>query len=188
MNYLDNKGIHQGTSYVIVGFPKCGTQSLIEYLHKHNVNCLSREAWIQLGQQGVDYYKKHCGDYIPIIVTRNPVERAWSDYWYSIQLNKDMGLTVSARKELLEKVSRASFYDKNIPFWDKLKPVMLRFESLLEQKDFPQENKTEFKEKLDVPTINIIKGYLKEERENFLSENKDKENDGTSPSNKEKDT
>lgn len=174
MNYLDNKGIQQGTSYVIVGFPKCGTQSLVEYLHKHNVNSLSREAWIQLGQQGVEYYKKHCSDYTPIIVTRNPVERAWSDYWYTIQLNKDIGLTETKRKELLEKVSRASFYDKNIPFWEKLKPIMLRFESLLEQKDFPQENKTEFKEKLDVPTINIIKGYLKEERETFIAES-DKE-------------
>lgn len=169
MNYLHKKGILTGTSYVVVGFPKCGTQSLVEYLHKNGFDCLSREAWIVLGQQGVEYYKKHCAEYIPIIVTRNPVDRAWSDYWYTIQLNKDEGLTETKRKELLEKVSRQSFYDKNIHFWDEFKPVNLRFESLVEQEDFPQENKTIYKEKLDVPTINIIRGYLKEERETFIA-------------------
>lgn len=173
MNYLTNKGIIKGTSYVIVGFPKCGTQSLVEYLHKYKVNILSREAWILLGQQGVEYYKKHCSEYTPIIVTRSPVERAWSDYWYTIQLNKDEGLTETKRKALLEKVSRDSFYDKNIHFWKKLKPVMLRFESLMQQVDFPQENQTEYKEKLDVPTINIIKSYLGDERQTFKGGDKD---------------
>ena len=188
MSYLVNRGLLKGNSYVIVGFPKCGTQSLMKYLHKNGIDCLSREAWIFMGQQGIEYYKKHCSNYAPIIVTRNPVERAWSDYWHTIQLNKDIGLTETTRKKLLEKVSRSSFYDKNIHLWNKLSPIMLRFESLLEQKDFPQENKTEFKEKLDVPTINIIKGYLKEERENFLSKKADEEDNGTNPSNKEKDT
>ena len=173
MNYLTDKGIIKGTSYVIVGFPKCGTQSLVEFLHKNRIDCLSREAWIVIGQQGVEYYNNHCSAYTPIIITRNPVERAWSDYWYTIQLNKDEGLTETKRKELLEKVSRDSFYDKNIHFWKKLKPVILRFESLLQQVGFPQETQIEYKEKFDVPTINSIKEYLKDERQTFIVKDKE---------------
>ena len=188
MNYLSDKGVIKGTSYVVVGFPKCGTQSLVEYLHKNGIDCLSREAWITVGQQGIEYYKKHCSQYKPIIITRNPVERAWSDYWYSIQQNKDQGLTETNRKALLERVSKDSFYDKNLVFWEKLNPIMLRFESLLQQAGFPQENQTQYKEKLDVPTINIIKEHIQKERENYLSKRKDKGNDGTDSINKEKDT
>lgn len=175
MNYLNSKGIEKGTSYVIVGFPQCGAQSLAEYLHKNGINCLSNEAWILLGEQGIEYYQKHCSEYNPIIVTRNPVERAWSDYWYTIQLNKDQGLTETLRKALLKKVSGDSFYDRYMGLWiKKFEPVLLRFESLLQQEDFPQENQTEYKEKLDVTTINIIRGYINEERENFLSKENDR--------------
>ena len=84
-------------------------------------------------------------------------------------------MTETLRKALLKKVSGDSFYDRYMGLWiKKFEPVLLRFESLLQQEDFPQENQTEYKEKLDVTTINIIRGYINEERENFLSKENDR--------------
>jgi hypothetical protein len=68
--------------YIIIGSPKCGTRTLLKFLRKRGYDIVARETWcLKVERAEIFPYDTH----IPILITRNPIERAWSDmqYFYS---------------------------------------------------------------------------------------------------------
>jgi len=69
--------------YVIIGFPKCGQMSLIKYLQKQGDEVI-RKDWIWR-RTALEELKPFFEDgYVPVVITRDPVERIWSgfNYWH----------------------------------------------------------------------------------------------------------
>lgn len=135
--------------YVVIGFPKCGQVSLVEYLNK-------------LGHEAVKYdmiWKESCvldvkskyPDYQSIVITRDPIQRIWSgfNFWlYHEMMSFSHYLKLQRISRTLgeENPILQSYYY----YWiDRVKrvlnPIIVRFEDLIKLPDFPHENKTKVK-------------------------------------------
>lgn len=128
--------------YEIVGIPKCGTTSLGLYLKQRGYEVEESEL------QFFDIHKALTHDYYfrtPIIVTRNPIERAWSDYNYF-------------QRESIKKACDFSFYKYGLQMWDGL---IYSLEYLKTVKDFPiindNQNKPEMTPEIKMQIIKELK-------------------------------
>lgn len=118
--------------YEIVGVPKCGTSSLGEYMRRLGYDVIESE--LQFSNPN---YKT---DRIPIIITRDPVERVWSDFNFF--------------KRSLKESCEWSKYEKYIKLWHE--PVIYTLEELSKLDDFPHHNENIIKPQLDEQTRNKI--------------------------------
>jgi len=112
--------------YLIVGVPKCGTTSLGSYLTDRGYDVLEHEL-IFLSTQTAerhDYY-----DRTPIVVVRNPIERAYSEF-------------IAFGRETVKKACDFSFYKAGLQMWDCL---IYSLEYLRTIPGFPHKNITENK-------------------------------------------
>jgi|LWDU01.1.fsa_nt_gi hypothetical protein len=138
-NTIDDLDITK--KYMIVGVRKSGTQSLKKYLIDKGFNIECFEGRFSLPE----YYNTHDYSRIPIVILRDPVERAWSDYEYFKEYNPPMnpnGLSDSIE---------VSKYDKYLKHWDC---IIFSLEDLMKLDDFPKININEKK----IPiSINIKK-------------------------------
>ena len=66
--------------FIVVGFPKCGQHSLVEYLKGRGYD-VEREdiIWKTNAAQEIE---TRWADRVPIIISRDPIEMIWSSYWY----------------------------------------------------------------------------------------------------------
>lgn len=116
--------------YSIIGSPKCGTSSLGEYMRRLGYDVLEEELHF------MDFVKARTLDRIPIIILRDPVERAWSDFCHFKDLNPT-----------LEQACRWSRYEEGIKLWKN--PIIFHLEELVKIPEFPHHNENIFKPKLD---------------------------------------
>lgn len=138
-NTIDDLDITK--KYMIVGVRKSGTQSLKKYLIDKGFNIECFEGRFSLPE----YYNTHDYSRIPIVILRDPVERAWADYEYFKEYNPPMnpnGLSDSIE---------VSKYDKYLKYWNC---IILSLEKLEQLTDFPKVNINE--KKIPMP-INIKK-------------------------------
>ena len=105
--------------YIIVGVQKSGTTSLGKYMRDLGYEVIEDER----NFLNIDKAKNHdYSNYTPIVVTRNPIERAWSDHNY-------FGVS-------LEKACDNSFYKAGLQMWDCL---IYSLEYLMTLPNFPHE-------------------------------------------------
>jgi hypothetical protein len=132
--------LNKNRRYEIVGVPKCGTTSLAEYMRKKGFDVEESEL------QFFDIHKAHTHDYYfrtPIIVVRNPIERAWSDYNFF-------------ERDSIEKACDFSFYQYGLQMWDSL---IYSLEYLMTIPDFPKLN---YNKNKSILTNDIKKNIIKE--------------------------
>lgn len=115
--------------YYIAGFPKCGTKSFSKYMRNRGYDIIDGELDVTniIVAENYDYY-----DRTPIIITRNPIERAWSDFH-------------NFHRKTLSEACDWSFYKAGLQMWDAL---IYSLEYLKKLDGFPHENITD---KPDLP-------------------------------------
>jgi len=93
---------------MIVGVKKSGTQSFNRFLldRGYDVECYEGRFTIP------EFYNTHDYSRIPLVVIRDPVERAWSDYNYF----KDYNPPINTNG--LDDSIEVSNYEKYLKFWD----------------------------------------------------------------------
>ena len=91
---------------------------------------------------------------------RNPVQRAWSHYWFMTQDKPNIDKQV--QKERMENVSRRSCYMKWMPNWKH--SIILSFEMIRRCDDYPQVNATKVKPRITTSDIRVIQSYINNER------------------------
>ena len=107
--------------YDIIGVPKCGTTSLGKYLRDKGYDIIETETnWTQINT-AENYNMFHR---TPIIIVRNPIERAWSDY-------------NNIHTESLKNACDWSYYKAGLQMYDAL---IYSLEYLQTFPDFPKEN------------------------------------------------
>ncbi len=126
--------LDKSKKYEIVGSPKCGTSSLGEHMRRLGYDVIEHE----LRFSNKEYAEQI--ERIPIIITRNPVERAWSDFNYF--------------KRTLKESCEWSKYEKYIKLWKN--PIIFKLEELKELPDFPCHNENITKPQLDEQTRDKI--------------------------------
>ena len=70
--------------YVIIGGRKCGTSSLEVFLNMQGFNVVRREQ-LFTKNDGYDLYNLEFSDYQPVLILREPIDRAYSDYKFAVQ-------------------------------------------------------------------------------------------------------
>ena len=157
--------------YTIVGGSKCGTTSTAKYLQSLGYSIEKADGWFDKPKFIESWANKNNQQHIvPLIILRDPIERAWSHFHYMFQ-NKPYDETDDKIKaERLEKVSRLSCYTRWLGEWLDLGAVVLWYEDLIELPNFPHENKTKVKPELDEDTSAMINNFIMDEYYSFFTE------------------
>jgi len=136
---------------IIVGTPKCATNSLEQYLRdRFKGQEVRRIEVIWRGQDGVDdtVYRFPPDKWQYIITLRDNVERIWSNYHY-FQMNDKMSLEDYLKYDHSEFSTvgignpiKQGQYGYWIHFWRKYDPIILTIDDMNELPNFPHLNKT----------------------------------------------
>ena len=121
--------LDKSKKYSIVGVPKCGTSSMGEYMRKFGFDVTEDELYFMDKE---NYPHK---DRIPIIILRDPIERAWSDFNFF----KDFHDTI-------QKACKWSRYYEGIKLWNN--PIIFHLEELQKIPEFPHYNENIYKQPL----------------------------------------
>ena len=134
--------------YVIIGGRKCGTTSLEIFLKIKGYDIVRREQ-LFTKNDGFDLYSHEFSDRQPILILRNPVDRAYSDWKYAIQkkrteLNyRDYCLLENYDPGLGElNPLEQSNYKKWFKNWN-INLDIFQLQDMQKIKDFPKINSTE---------------------------------------------
>jgi len=134
--------------YVIIGGRKCGTTSLEVFLNMQGFNVVRREQ-LFTKNDGYELYNQEFSEYQPILILREPVDRAFSDWKYSVQekrteLNfREYCLTENYSPSLGElNPIKQSKYKKWFMNWN-IELEIMSLEHMQKQKGFPRINTTE---------------------------------------------
>jgi len=123
------------------------TTSLQTYLRKQfgeeNVGRMER---LFTRIDGPDEFQKEYSDYIPVIILRDPVERAWSDFWYQQTHNEGIpkGLEEAIKEKRYDPMSgerniiRTSYYGKWLKGWRKYNPIVYWLRDAQRWEGFPK--------------------------------------------------
>ena len=138
--------------YVIIGFPKCGQVSLVEWLKKQGHEAIRNDIIWKI--DAVQTIKQNYIDkgYIPIIITRDPVERIWSGFNYWHYRTRGITLPDYLKMESYntsigeENPIKQSDYLRYAEPYKKYNVIIYKLEELQEIPGFPHENKTQKKE------------------------------------------
>ena len=153
--------------FIIVGFPKSGQVSLIEYLQKKHPKAVVKKDEIVWNEKGLEIFKQKYGhnpNIRPVLVYRDPVERIWSAYWYFEMDGEKPFRELYTYEEFLHcnridghlgdmNPIRGSNYDKWFKKWEPLNPLIFDFEELKKDPLFPHRNKTEEEKNIKVPEM-----------------------------------
>ncbi len=143
--------------YLIVGCRKCGTTSLEKYLKaKHGEDNVKREERFFTRYDGPCVYEEKFLDYKPVIILRDPVERAWSDYNYQKYKMRE-GVACTEGDQLIRACGEARYdpvtgergiilqsqYEDWMKKWKKFNPLVYHLEDVSKRKEFPHEWKND---------------------------------------------
>ena len=137
--YLTSKGIVKEKQYVIIGFSKSGTTSMVNYADQNGYDMLKRDSWMfnTLDQER----KEVLNSRIPIILFRNPIERARSHYWFLFQKKPFEGVSEYVREIRMNEVCAKSVYRNYLGRFRKWNPILLSQEVLKLFDEFPVANR-----------------------------------------------
>lgn len=157
--------------YTIVGVSKCGTTSTQKYLQSLGFSVNKSDGWFDKPKFIENWGKNWSTENrVPLVILRDPVERAWSHYHYMFQ-NKPVAETDDDIKaERLELVSRLSCYTQWLGEWIDKGAVVLWYEDLVELPNFPHENKTRMKPELDDTSRALIDNFIMDEYYSFFTD------------------
>ncbi len=135
--------------YIVVGFPKCGQISLVNYLFSKGFDVTRHDCiWKSNAKELVE--GQHPGR-LPIIVTRDVIDMIWSSYWYW-PYNTYMSFPQYLKHEVPNETSLGTEnpidhadYDRHIAKFAEMNPIIFKFEDLIKIDDFPHDNKTIYK-------------------------------------------
>lgn len=159
-------------AYSIVGVSKSGTTSATKFLTTRGYTVDKCDGWFDKPTFQESYGKTvKTENHTPIIIMRDPVERAWSHYHYMFQNKPVEDTDEHIKKERLEQVSRLSCYTEHVMNWLDVDPdtVIFWYEDLIELDDFPHENKTIVKPELDELNRKYIENYIMDEFHDFFN-------------------
>ncbi len=161
--------LDKNKSYILVGVSKCGTTSMVKYLKDNGYDIVKQDGWFW-DSKFIDDFKH---DKTPLIVIRNPIERAWSHYNYSFQNKPEEATPQHIVDRRLEECSRKSAYTYFLARWmEKFDTVVLRYEEFVDLDDFPHENETKYKPKISNDIAEKIENYMMDELEDKKIYNK----------------
>lgn len=146
--------------FVIIGFPKCGTSSLIYYLEnmfpKYEIKKIETMIY---DPHGVAEFMDSYSDFTPVIITRDPADRLWSGYYY-YQLNKTMQFEDFVKRRTdgmfhagLGEPIKQSVYEDYTKSWHDLEPIRLTLEDMSKIDDFPHLLITDNTDKFPMPAF-----------------------------------
>lgn len=155
----------QMNKFVIVGFPKCGQNSLIEYLRaKYNLPVtdnsgsplVTKSEFIWKTDAVEQMTKWDAKGYKCVIIKREPVDRIWSSYYYFgyyTKMSYENYLEIRGYHRTLgeENPLLQSDYDHWIDRLKSFKPLVYDLEEILKESSFPVINKTEIPEYKPIP-------------------------------------
>lgn len=134
--------------YVIIGFIKCGQVSLKKMLEAQGHEVERYE--VATHHLGPRMIKKTYPEYEPVIITRDPIKRIWSQYQYL----KETKFHDKSFEDYLdiwnthhfwfhENPIFQSHYEEHLPRWPNA--IIYKFEDLIKDPNFPHENPTKTK-------------------------------------------
>ena len=148
----------------VIGFPKCGTMSMVEWLRVRNPKAeISRPENIYI-EDKVDWSKWEC-----VAITRDPMKRLQSGHGYFTQLRgldvNDLlkGYGKGYRNVGFENPIEQSDYDRYIARFEHkhgVKVKVYRFEDMIKDSDFPHINDTQYKKIWNEKEKKLVKSQL----------------------------
>lgn len=140
--FIPIEKLDKNQKYNIIGVPKCGTTSLGKFLRDKGFDVIETEtSWMCI--DNAEFYDMYYRT--PIIVVRNPIERAWSDY-------NDI------HRNSLKEACNWSYYFAGLQMYDAL---IYSLEYLKTIPDFPKindnKNKPEMTPEIRQRIINELK-------------------------------
>lgn len=154
--------------YTLVGISKSGTTSLCKYLASKGFDVDKRDGWFWIKKWREEFgMSQLTKDRVPLIVTRDPVERAWSHYHYMFQTKPVEETDEYIKYIRLEEVSRKSHYIPWLSDWLRRFPdtVIIHYEDFVSLPDFPHENATKVKPEITTGERFKIVDYILAEAE-----------------------
>jgi hypothetical protein len=147
--------------FVVVGFPKCGTMSMVEWLKKKNPKCIVERPENIYKEQNHLHVVKKWYEWECIAITRDPVKRIQSGIKYFEELrNMPVEKVCGGPFTGIQKFENVGFrwpiyqsnYDFFIKKWERYHGARIkvyRFEDMIKDKDFPHINESTHKRKLE---------------------------------------
>lgn len=158
--------------YIIIGCRKCGTTSLEKFMKNEKLDVI-REERLFTRTDGFDVWKGLYSDRRPVIILRDPVERAWSDYCYQKYMKSEAS-SLSLEEKCEEKrydpvmgdrnIIMQSRYEQWLKPWRKAEPVIYRLEEMKKIPEFPHEWKNDQKREMTQKDRKTLEGYLENRR------------------------
>lgn len=66
----------------VIGFSKCGTTALTNYLFSKGLKVSHSEFLIYKKEEGIKIFNEITPDFTPVVIIRNPADKLWSEYHY----------------------------------------------------------------------------------------------------------
>ena len=132
----------------VIGFIKCGQVSLVKYFENKLGKDKVRRLEIVSHPDGPRMFAKKYPNWTPVIITRNPIERCWSQFWYFRAIKK--GMSYKQYLDFFEphpyfgnvNPLYISNYEPHIARWQHLNPLIFILEDMMLDPAFPYDNKT----------------------------------------------
>lgn len=145
--------------FAVVGFPKCATMSMVEYLKRQNPKCeVSRPENIY-EEPKKPHLVQRWREWECVVITRNPIDRIHSAHQYFTELRQNSVHNIISGKFHNSKnyfnvgagnlvaQSNYEYYIQRFERYHGVRIKRYRFEDLIGDPDFPRINESEFKVK-----------------------------------------
>lgn len=144
----------------IIGFPKCATTSLANYLENIFPDTeIKKMETMVYDTYGVEQFKDSYSDFKPVIITRDPADRLWSGYYF-YEFNKKMPFEDFVKRRSgdmfhagLGEPIKQSIYTDYTKTWRDLEPIHVTLEDLAKIDDFPHMLETTNKDMFPMPAF-----------------------------------
>ena len=141
---------------LIIGAHKCGTMSLQKHYEAQGCDVV-RNTQLFTRWDGPKVYKRKYADFIPVVILREPVERAWADYHHRLRrdmIEHDIPYEQYCKmKDIYPNhenhdylklgelnIIEISKYKQWLDNWHEINPLVLRLEEMKHDDGFPTFN------------------------------------------------
>ena len=141
-----------GQKMLIIGAHKCGTTSLQRYYEARGCDVV-RNTQLFTRWDGPEVYKRKYSDRIPVVILRDPIERAWSDYHHRLRrdlIHSDVDYKTYCNRSsqpfqnyMIQgelNIIEISKYKQWLKNWHEVDPLVLQLEEMIGEVDFPLDN------------------------------------------------
>lgn len=152
---MDTYHSYYQPKFVILGFIKCGQNSMAEYLRRrYNLPLIDEEGnrvikrrEIACRKDAIEEFVRDFDNYTPVFITRNPVQRIWSAYHYlgyNTRMSFEEYLELDEYNEIHGNMNpiRQSDYNRWIKPFNRYYPIVVELEEMCKNPNFPRLNIT----------------------------------------------